>query len=153
MLVVVSQCGNRFGVVDTNDNVVEWVYDTDLYQYINNGVEIEGVSASGITVNPIYCVPYELLTFKGDTNIFEANPVVRKGYHNTAELRVNDVVYKVRALAFVSEGSRVVLKDYEFVSELEGILIKLSNGICTVLPDNLFNTLFTNIIDLSKIKG
>lgn len=151
MLVVVAQCGYRYGVVDTNDNVVEWVSDTDLYEYVNSGVEIEGVSPTGVRVNPIYCVEYSKLSFGESTNIFDSHDKIRKGYRNTAEICVGDTVYKVRALAHVSAGSGVSLDEFSFTADTDGYFVKLSNGICTILPDALFNSLFTGIIDLNKV--
>lgn len=153
MLAVIAQCGRHYGVIDSNDNVVEWVYDSDLYEYVESGTLINGVdvSAKSVTVNPLFYVNFRSIKYASDTNIFEASEKVSKGYYNKAEMLSGGVLYKVRALKAVDTGSKVKLFSNEFIADESGMLIKLSNGICTIIPFDLFDKLFDGIIDTSDI--
>lgn len=153
MLEVIAQCSRHYGVIDSNDNVVEWVYDSDLYEYVENGTLINGVdtSAKAITVNPLFYVNYKNIKYGSDTNIFETSEKVSKGYYNKAEMLSGGVLYKIRALKAVDAGSKVKLFSHEFIADESGMLIKLSNGICTIIPFDLFDELFEGVIDTSSI--
>lgn len=156
MFEVIARCGNYYGIIDSDDKVVEWEFDTTLFDYTNNGVEINGVSEGQITVNPLYYIPYAEvtapLTDKENSEkrcIFDIAENIRKGNRNLAEFTAVNKKYKLRFICPLAEGSVVSLSKYSFTADISGYFVKLSNGICTILPIDIFNALFGGIIDLS----
>lgn len=138
MLVVVAQCGLNYGVIDTNDYVVEWVSDMELFSFVANGVEVQGVSEEGIEVNPLFYVSWGTLNYSV-TNI-------RKGYNNRVEFSVGDKNFKMRLLMPISKNTKVTLGKFSFVADVDGYLCKLTNGICTIIPTETFEKLFSAYI-------
>lgn len=149
MYAVVAKCGYLYGVVDTDDKVVEWMDEKTIYEYVNQNVEIDGVSGEGIVVNPIFYIPYQDVLCGGSESIFNTISDTSKGYQNRGEFVSNGKKYKFRMLSEVSEGSQVSLQTFNFTADISGYLIKLSNGLCTILPKDVYTELFDGLIDLS----
>lgn len=59
MLVFLKQVGTNFGVIDTDDGVIDWVTKDQLLNYAKQ-ISIKGVASNGLTknvvsVNPAVC--------------------------------------------------------------------------------------------------
>lgn len=140
MFIVIAKTATLYGVVDTEDNCVEWVDVDQIRGYINSGVPINGVMPDGsIEVNPAYCADYRTLTFGNSTNVFDATTCIRTGNRGNVEFVVNRKVYKIRLLSKtpVTAGGTYQINGYILQCHTNGYLIKMSNGICTILPEDV----------------
>lgn len=140
MFIIIAKTATLYGVVDTEDNCVEWVDYQQILGYINAGISISGVMPDGsIEVNPTYCADYRTLKFGNDTNVFDATSSIRVGSRGSVEFVVNRKVYKIRLLSKtpVVAGSTYQIGNYLLQCPSNGYLIKMSNGICTILPEEV----------------
>lgn len=171
--IVIARCASNFGIVDTEDNVVCWETKSTLVDYVEkDGIAIEGVTIThpavgneteeekaercSIVINPIYYVPYENTQFGHSDSIFDIATQVSRGSQGYVELRVDTedgyTKYKVRPLNRVVNKATVSLGDFSFTADRDGILCKMSNGICTILSDEKFDSLFEGRPSASSIK-
>ena len=141
MFIIVAKTATLYGVVDTNDNYVEWVDVDQIRGYVNSGVTINGVMPDGsIEVNPAYCADYRTLLFGNTTDVFTATKSIRVGNRGNVEFVVGRKIYKVRLLSKtpVVAGSTYQIGGYLLQCPTNGYLVKMSNGICTILPEDIF---------------
>lgn len=141
MFAIIAKTATLMGVVDTDDNCVEWYTAEQIYSYVNAGVNIAGVLPNGdFEVNPAYYADYTTLKFGNNINIFEGASAIRVGNRGSVEFVCNKKLYKMRLLvnSRVDAGSTYQIKGYVLQVPVEGFLVKLSNGICTILPTNVF---------------
>lgn len=171
---VVAQCATNYGVIDTDDNIVNWVTKGTLVDYVEGGVDINGVTVDSdaeraynedgdetevskasrctVVVNPLYYVPYENTQFGHEDIIFNIYARANRGFQKFVELSVEDennsrpdnkfIKYKIRPLKRVVTNATISLGGYSFVADRDGILCKMSNGVCTILSDEQFDAVF-----------
>lgn len=140
MFIIVARTASLYGVVDTSDNVVEWFYKDQIDEIVRAGIQVQGYLADGsIVVNPAYCPDYRTLNFKNENNVFDLTKSIRCG-NNGVEFVVNKKIYKMRLLmnTRVTMGDTIAIKEHVIKCNNTGYLVKLSNGICTILPDEVF---------------
>ena len=140
----------KYGICDTDDCSVEFV---PLENLKTAGAEIQGYDRESDTVIPVPNVylPYERLK---NSNFYDV-------FNHLDECDVEDISSQLNCdLAYLVEynDSKLVFrvfcdiesnKTYSIDGQKldldvnEGVLIKLGNGICTVLPRNEFNKINT----------
>jgi hypothetical protein len=70
MLKVISQIGTNYGVIDTDDGIIEWTSADALKKYMQEGVVIDGVYPTGIAPLPIE-LDWTLCNWCNNENIFK----------------------------------------------------------------------------------
>ena len=171
--IAIARCASNFGIIDTEDNIVCWETKSTLVDYVEKeGIVIEGVTIThpadgdetdeekaercSVVINPIYYVPYENTQFGNSDSIFDIASRVTRGSQGYVEIHVEGVdgftKYKIRPLNRVVNNATVSLGGFSFTADRDGILCKLSNGICTILSDEKFDSLFDGRPSASSIK-
>lgn len=144
MFIVIAKTASLYGVIDTEDLVVDWFDATTLREYATElNIEIHGVTKTGeIYVNQAYYMPfYEVKLNRVSMDIFSMTTAIRSGVRGVVEFAVAQKLYKMRLLIKtpVQMGKSYMIGDRKLIAEMDGHLVKLSNGICTILPPNVFS--------------
>lgn len=124
MFIVISKIINRYGIVDTNDNVVEFLTVSEISELTNQGIEIAGIVNNTITVIP-YKTDYTNLNYNNGKNIFNTATSLRKENATTYSFVSGKVRYKFKILGTCKAG----------------VDIRLSKGVQTRIQDNFFSLL------------
>ena len=166
MQKVVGRCGNTFAVADTETNAVDWVKENQLRQAVTNGdSEVVGVptdSDEPISVSRLYYMPWESITFGGEDSIFTCEGMeITKWHTNAVKMQTADGrVCKLRSLCAIRKGQIALLNAEgnlaedgveQLEADISGILCTLSNGVKTILPEDMFRKLFRGIITMRHL--
>lgn len=93
MFAVIKNVAGNYGVIDTEDGVIEWLSKADLQRYISSGVQIGGVSNTGITPVRV-TIPAQLCNWNNGENIFLTGSLFTESASGDFKFRSGKKTYK-----------------------------------------------------------
>lgn len=97
MFCCVSRVASNYGVLDTDDGVIEWLDEATVRKYLQAGAVIRGFTLErGYEKIPAPVIPWTLCNWSGGQNIFQNGRVTRRNAAGDAEITCGKKKFKCK---------------------------------------------------------